>query len=132
MKKIVFTALTAAACSLVLAAGSFAADGDKPERKKDGPRGDRPPGKPGEHLMKLDTDGDKKVSFDEFKVNPRAKDKDEADVKKMFDHLDQDADGFITKEDIVAMMKKRGEGGDRKRPGGKGKGPEGKGPKGDK
>lgn len=84
-------------------------------------------------MMKLDTNGDKMLSLEEFKAGPRAQ-KDPAKAAEMFGRLDADKNGSVTVAELKAFhpphpphhhrgpVGKGGKGG----PGGPG-GPSGKG-----
>lgn len=76
----------------------------------------RPHPKPGEHFAKKDTNGDGKLSIEEFKAGmPEDK---AAKADEIFAKIDADKDGSLTKEEMKAAHEKR-------------MGREGQGPKGD-
>ena len=51
-------------------------------------------------IRKLDSNGDGSLSFVELKKNQPAK-----NVSKMFDRVDEDSDGYISKEEVQRMKK---------------------------
>jgi Ca2+-binding EF-hand superfamily protein len=54
-----------------------------------------------EAFKKLDTNGDGKISLDEFKAGPMGK-KDPAKAEEMFKKKDTDGDGFLSLEEFSA------------------------------
>lgn len=78
-------------------------------------KGNRPQRGPGELLKKLDTDGDKKISLEEFKAfKPKAgktgKNGKEFDAEKVFKHKDKNNDGFLTPDEFKREGKPMGQG----------------------
>jgi hypothetical protein len=102
------TLLAAALLTLLTAAGASADDqpGKKPGQRSGGQ------GKPGGGMMlvqlfqRADTNGDGKVSLDEFKKAlasaPNSRMKDNAE--KIFKRFDSNGDGFVTKDELKKAM----------------------------
>lgn len=61
----------------------------------------KPKRDPAEVFKKLDTNGDGKVSLEEFKAGPAGK-KDPAKAEEIFKKKDKDNDGFLTLEEFSA------------------------------
>jgi EF hand domain-containing protein len=101
----------AAVVAAILATGSAFA-GDDPDTGKDKTK---PAAGRGEMLLKLfekaDTNGDGKLSLEEFKTalenapKGKLKDKPEA-IDKLFKKIDANGDGFITKEEMKKFVEK--------------------------
>lgn len=92
MKSIYILAAFALSFSLAVAA-----EGDKK------PKGDKPKHDPEKVFSKKDTNGDKKLSKEEFTKNA----KDSAKAEKRFGILDKDKDGFVTLEELKAQGPKK-------------------------
>jgi Ca2+-binding EF-hand superfamily protein len=60
---------------------------------------------PDARFAKLDANGDKKLSLDEFKV--KRKDDAAAKAEKQFKHKDKDGDGSLSLEEFKAAGKKK-------------------------
>ena len=54
-------------------------------------------------IRKLDSNGDGSLSFVELKKSQLAK-----NLSKMFDRVDKDADGYISKDEVQRMKKNLG------------------------
>ena len=119
MKKI----LTTSVLALGLAFSATAADDEKKDGDGKGKGKGGDPAKRVEMFMKADTDGDKKVSKEEFGKSKMAEGMDKrkaGSADKFFTRADADSDGGITKEEAEKAMTRKG--------GGKGKGKDGKKP----
>jgi hypothetical protein len=68
----------------------------------------KPKKDPAEVFKKLDTNGDGKLSLDEYLAGPAGK-KDPEKAKEHFKKLDKDGDGFLTLEEFSAGGKKKGQ-----------------------
>ena len=66
----------------------------------------KPKRDPAEVFKKLDTNGDGKVSLEEFKAGPAGK-KDPAKAEEIFKKKDKDGDGFLTLEEFSAAGGKK-------------------------
>src|SRR5258708_4490372 len=69
---------------------------------------EKPKREPAEVFKKLDTNGDGKISLDEFLAGPQGK-RDPEKAKETFKKKDKDGDGFLTLEEFSAHGKKGGE-----------------------
>lgn len=58
--------------------------------------------KKGADFAKLDADGDGKISLKEFEASGKGKGKD-----KIFNKLDTNKDGFLTKDELANLKKKK-------------------------
>ena len=65
----------------------------------------KPKKDPAEVFKKLDTNGDGKISLEEFKASKHAQ-KDPEKAEAQFKKLDKDGDGFLTLEEFSARGKK--------------------------
>ena len=86
-----------------------AKDGAAPAKegaKPDAPKGEKPKRDPADVFKKLDTNGDGKISLDEFKAGPAGK-KDPAKAEEFFKKKDKDGDGFLTLEEFSAHGEKK-------------------------
>ena len=72
-----------------------------PATKPDAAKGDKPKRDPAEMFKKLDTNGDGKISLDEFKAGPLGQ-KDPAKAEEIFKKKDKDGDGFLSLEEFSA------------------------------
>lgn len=95
MKSIYIAAALALSFSLAVAA-----EGDKK------PKGDKPKHDPEKVFSKKDTNGDKKLSKEEFVKNA----KDPAKAEKHFNNKDKDKDGFLTLDELKAQGPKKEKG----------------------
>ena len=66
----------------------------------------KPKRDPAEVFKKLDTNGDGKVSLEEFKAGPAGK-KDPAKAEEIFKKKDKDGDGFLSLEEFSAAGGKK-------------------------
>jgi hypothetical protein len=66
----------------------------------------KPKHDPAEVFKKLDTNGDGKISLDEFLAGPQGK-KDPEKAKEIFKKKDKDGDGFLTLEEFSAHGEKK-------------------------
>ena len=66
----------------------------------------KPKRDPAEVFKKLDTNGDGKISLDEFLAGPAGK-KDPEKAKEAFKKKDKDGDGFLTLEEFSAHGEKK-------------------------
>ncbi|HSI14479.1 MAG TPA: EF-hand domain-containing protein [Chthoniobacter sp.] len=66
----------------------------------------KPKRDPAEVFKKLDTNGDGKISLDEFKAGPQGK-KDPAKAEEIFKKKDKDGDGFLSLEEFSAHGEKK-------------------------
>jgi hypothetical protein len=64
-------------------------------------KGEKPKRDPAEAFKKLDTNGDGKISLDEFKAGPLGK-KDPAKAEEIFKKKDKDGDGSLSLEEFSA------------------------------
>ena len=97
-----------------LASAQDAPKGPPPEGGR--PPGDRPQGGPpgggdpaarlAEFIKRADSDGDGKISKDEFMATPGAK-KDAAKAGESFTKKDKNSDGFLSKEEMAPAKKKK-------------------------
>lgn len=79
-------------------------DGGKgPARGRKGERHHRSPSDK-TFMAKYDKNGDRKVSFDEFGSAGRAASLDEAGRRRLFNHLDKNGDGEITREELPGLI----------------------------
>ncbi len=96
--KLLINALTALLLTVSLV--TAADEGKKPEAK-----GDKPKWNPEEVFAKLDKDGDKSLSLDEFKASPRFK-KDASKAEAVFKAKDKDADSKLSLDEFKAHTPK--------------------------
>jgi hypothetical protein len=68
----------------------------------------KPKHDPAEVFKKLDTNGDGKISLEEFLAGPQGK-KDPAKATETFKKKDKDGDGFLTLEEFSAHGGKKGD-----------------------
>ena len=66
----------------------------------------KPKRDPAEVFKKLDTNGDGKISLDEFKAGPQGK-KDPAKAEEIFKKKDKDGDGSLSLEEFSAHGEKK-------------------------
>lgn len=120
MKATYWISLLVSSLSLVVAepAGDGPRDGKFPKPRPGGEKGQRGPGggSPGrgfaEFLKRADTDGDGKVSKDEFMALERLKKLSDQQKSQMFARLDKNGDGFVTADEMrVPNRPPRGPGG---------------------
>jgi len=79
----------------------------KPEAKPgEKPKGDKPKRDPAEMFKKLDTNGDGKISLEEFKASPMGQ-KDAAKAEEFFNKKDKDGDKSLSLEEFSAEGKKK-------------------------
>ncbi len=72
-----------------------------PAAKPEAAKGEKPKRDPAEMFKKLDTNGDGKISLDEFKAGPLGQ-KDPAKAEEIFKKKDKDGDGFLSLEEFSA------------------------------
>lgn len=68
-------------------------------------KGAKPKKSPEQRFSRLDKDGDKKLSKDEFVG--KKQDEKKAKAEKRFGRLDKDSDGFLSLEEFKAAGKKK-------------------------
>ena len=78
-----------------------AKDGDAKPAAKGDAKADKPKADPAEVFKKLDTNGDGKISLEEWKAGPMGK-KDPAKAEEIFKKKDKDGDGSLTLEEFSA------------------------------
>ena len=117
--------LAMAVCTVVAARMGFAGDTLAGANGTTGNSsdGERKHGRHGDHFARMDTNGDGKISFDEFKAHVLAciakrqsegkgsgkgQPSDEK-LRKRFDKIDANKDGFLSKEEFAAAIKKHKE-----------------------
>lgn len=87
------------------------AGGEKPPAPGENPL--PRPGPPHEGWEKADTDGDGRLSPEEFAALPRLREVDEEKLARLFGRLDKDGDGFLSREELETVFRPgRGEGRD--------------------
>ncbi len=100
----------AALLTVAFATPSFGADGEKKPAK---PKKDQ--------FSKVDTNGDGKVSLDEFKAQAAKAKKEpkptDEQIEKRFKHMDKDSSGDLSKEEMAAGHGKKEDGKGEKKPG---------------
>ncbi|NIP95398.1 MAG: hypothetical protein GWO24_18915, partial [Akkermansiaceae bacterium] len=64
-------------------------------------------------LDSLDADGDKALSFEEWRKSPLLKERDEQGLREMFERLDRNNDGRLDGKDRPTGPLRRGGGGNR-------------------
>lgn len=107
MKKLTsILAILAAGTIFATAADEKPAAGAKPEAAAGAKPGDKPKRDPAEMFKKLDTNGDGKISADEWKAGPMAK-KDAGKADEMFSKKDKDGDKSLTLEEFSAAGGKK-------------------------
>ncbi len=84
---------------LAIAAGVIAADA-----KGDGKGKGKGKGDPAKAFARLDTNGDGKLSKEEFLASPAAK-KDPAKAEQTFGKRDKNGDGFLSQEEFAPAKK---------------------------
>lgn len=80
-------------------ADGFITKEELPKPPYDGPPPDGGPRGMGLKLKDLDTNQDKKISFDEFQADPMITKLPEPRRKKIFERMDRNHDGFLSPED---------------------------------
>ena len=84
---------------------------DPPHRGREGPkRGERPDPSPDPRQLfrRLDQDGDKALSFEEFRQNPAVKNLGEDEQEERFEALDGNSDGKLAPDEMSGPRPPRG------------------------